>query len=254
MDSIAQFISEFGKKMPFESILFFTYHIWLFIMILSAILIIGTGIHSGLEVSLVLVTLGLFLLYIVPIVAIVQTIVRSRNDLKKVLYCMPLLIVGIIHTLTAFAVQIRIVMYVRETDPFTYTLLIPVQRLVELVANPLIEWIFNMNFPYNLLIPDVFYVVVLPASLLIYLLPSIDYDREKITKEMKQIALLPLICAIIPVILQTIQLKFGLIDDIMIKFFWTEILMNIGKFLFLLVPILGILYIKHYNKVMITDS
>lgn len=254
MSSIIQFISEFEKKIPLESLLFFIYHIWLFVMLLSAIIVIGFGIYSPLDIPLVLVTLELFLLYMVPIIAIVQNIVRSKKDLKKVLCCIPFLIVGIIHTLTAFAVHLKLMIGEEHPNLLIYQLLLPIQKLLGITADPLIDGIINMHFPYNLLIPNVFYIVILPASLLIYLLPSIDYNREKITKEMKQIALLPLIFVIILVALQTAQLILGLIDDIMVEFFWAEILMNIGQALFLLVPILGLLYIRHYKKVMITDS
>lgn len=235
--------------MPFEALLFFIYHIWLFFMVLTAMLIIGTGIHFGLDIYLVLITLGLFILYLVPIASIVQNIIKNQKDIKKVTFCMPLLIVGILHTISAFAVQIKIVVYEGHPDLFIYNLLLPIQKLVTIVADPLVEGIFNMEFPYNLLIPIAFYIVFLPVSLLIYLLPSIDYNRKKVTKEMKLIAILPLICVIIPVIVQTVKMSFGLIDDIMLKFFWVAIFLNIGKLVFFLVPLLGILYIKHYNNV-----
>lgn len=238
-----------GEKMPFEALLFYIYHIWLLVMVLTALLIIGTGIHFGLDISLVLITLGLFILYLVPIVSIVQNIIYNKKDTKKILCCIPLLIVGILHTISAFAVQIKIVVYEGHPDLLIYNLLLPIQKLVALVADPLVEGIFNMEFPYNLLIPTAFYIVFFPFSLLIYLLPSIDYNRKKVTKEIKLIAILPLICVIIPVIVQTVRMRFGLIDDVMLKFFWVEIFLNIGKLVFFLMPLLGILYIKHYNKV-----
>lgn len=244
-----KYVSYVIEEMPLESLLFFIYHIWLFVIVLTAIIVIGTGIHVGLDIFLIIITLGLFTIYLVPIFSIIQNIVSNKKEIKKVLCCVPLLIVGTCHIITAFSVQIKIVMYEGHPDLLIYTLLVPIQKLVGFVADPIIEEIFNMNFPYNMLIPIVFYIIIFPISLLIYLLPSIDYGKIRITKEMKLIALLPPICVILPVIMQIIRKSFGLIDNIMVEFFWTEILFNIGNFLFLLMPILGILYIKHYKRV-----
>lgn len=249
VNRIKEYMPNARMRMPFEALLFFTYHIWLFIMGLTAVIIIGTGIHVGLDIFLVLITVGLFIVYLIPIATIVQKIIENKKDVKRVLCCTPLLFVGIFHIISAFAVQIKIVMYEGHPDLLIYKLLLPIQELVRLVADPLVEGIFNMQFPYNMLIPITFYVVLFPVSLLIYLLPSIDYNRKKVTKQMKLIAILPLVCVIVPVIVQTVRMSFGLIDDLMLKFFWAEIFLNIGQLVFFLIPILGILYVKHYNKV-----
>ena len=66
---------------------------------------------------------------------------------------------------------------------------------------------------------------------------------------MKLVAILLLACVIIPVIVQTVRMSFGLIDNLMIKFFWVEIFLTIGQLVFFVIPILGILYAKHDNKV-----
>lgn len=136
-------------------------------------------------------------------------------------------------------------------DSLLYALLFfPIQRLAETAIYPITYKIFYMGFPYNQLPSLVIYVVILPISLLIYLLPSIDYDRTKITKEMKLIALLPLLCVAIPVIVQTVKMRLGLIDELMIQFFWAEIVSNIQLMgFFLLMPALSILYIVHYHRV-----
>jgi hypothetical protein len=145
-------------------------------------------------------------------------------------------------------------MYVSLPDSLIYTLLLPIQKIIEISVDPLIEAIFFLSFPYNLLIPVGFEIVILPISLFIYLLPSIGYDWKRSTREMKLIVILPLICIIIPVVAQTIKSSLGMIDEIMADFFWVEIISNIGQLASLLIPILGILYIIHYNKVRKSSS
>lgn len=189
--------------------------------------------------------------FFVPIVSIGKNIVQNRKDVRKVLCCVPLLIAGAYQTMSAAVGYTEVMIHGSHPDSLLYALLFfPIQRLAETAIYPITYKIFYMGFPYNQLPSLVIYVVILPISLLIYLLPSIDYDRTKITKEMKLIALLPLLCVAIPVIVQTVKMRLGLIDELMIQFFWAEIVSNIQLMgFFLLMPALSILYIVHYHRV-----
>lgn len=253
MSLISEFALKIRKKMPLEALLFFMYHIWLAIIGLTMLVVIGTGIQYGLHTYALVMTLGLFVLFLVPIAAIGQNIVRNMEDVRQVLCGIPLLIVGMFQTMAAIIVHTKAMIYESYPDSLIHTLLLPIQRFAQIAIDPIIEDIFYMGFPYNQLPQITFYIILLPLSLFIYLLPSVGYDRMRITKEMKLIALLPLVCIAIPVIIQTIRMSLGLIDEIMIKFFWSEISSNISRMGFLLMPVLGILYIRHYNRV-IRDS
>lgn len=248
MALIGEFVSKVKKKMPLEALLFFLYHIWLSVIGLTMIVVIGTGIQYGLHTYTLVMTLGLFVLFFVPIAAIGQNIVRNMKDVRRVWCGIPLLIVGIIQTVAAIIGHAKVMVYETHPDSLIYALMFPIQRFAQIAIDPIIEDIFYMGFPYNQLPLIIFYIILLPLSLFIYLLPSVGYDRMRITKEMKLIALLPFLCIAIPVIIQTIRMSLGLIDEIMIKFFWVEISSNIIRMGFLLMPVLGILYIKHYNK------
>lgn len=246
---INDLILKVRKKMPLDALLFFIAHIWAAIIVLTIFVVIVTKTQSDLKIYALVMTLGLFILFLVPIISIGQNIVKNRRDIRKVLYYVPLLIAGMCQTIIVIIGHTYIVTSSFH-DSLIYTLLIPIQRLVEIAIYPITHEILYMGFPYNTLPQIIFYVIILPISLFIYLLPSVDYDMKKITREMKLIALLPLLCAIIPVILQAVQMGLGLIDENMIKFFWFKIFFNISYMgYFLLMPILGILYIRHYNKV-----
>ncbi|ABE51979.1 hypothetical protein [Methanococcoides burtonii] len=247
---INNLILKFRKKMPLDALLFFMAHIWVTVILLTMFVMIVTKSQSDLRIYALVMTLGLFILFLVPIATIGQNIVKNRRDIRKVLYYIPLLICGMFHTIIVIIGHTRIVTATFPHDSLIYNLLLPIQRLVEIAIDPITREIFDMSFPYNTLPLIIIFVVILPVSLFIYLLPSVDYDIRKITGEMKLIVLLPLLCAIIPVILQAVQMGLGLIDENMIKFFWIKIFFNISYMgYFLLMPILGILYIKHYNKI-----
>jgi len=249
VDFVSHFILKVKEKMPLEALLFVLQHIWLAVFVLTLGISIGTGINFGLDVVALLITLGMFVLFFMPIVSIGQNIVQSRKDIRKVLCCVPLLIAAVYQTLVVVFGYTKFMIYESHPDSLVYALLLPVQRLGETAIYPTTDKIFYMGFPYNQLPQFTAYIIVFPISLLIYLLPSIDYDRTKITKEMKLIALLPLFCVAIPVIVQTVKMKLGLIDELMIQFFWSEILSNIRLMgLFLLMPMLSILYIRHYQR------
>ncbi|MCM1987675.1 hypothetical protein [Methanococcoides seepicolus] len=247
---INDLILKVRKKMPLDALLFFIAHIWAAVIILTIFGMIVTKSQSDLKIYALVMTLGLFILFLVPIAAIGQNIVKNRRDIKKVLYYVPLLIIGMFQTIIVIIGHTHIVTATFPHDSLIYTLLLPLQRLVEISIYPITHEIFYMGFPYNTLPQIILYVVILPISLFIYLLPSVDYDMRKITREMKLIVLLPLLCAIIPVILQVVQMGLGLIAENMIKFFWVKIFFNISYMgFFLLMPILGILYIRHYNMI-----
>jgi len=249
VDFISHFILKVKKKMPLEALLFILQHIWLAIFVLTLGISIGTGITFGLDIVALVITLGLFVLFFVPLVSIGQNIFQSRKDIRKVLCCVPLLIAGVNQTMTAVIGYTGVMIYESHPDSLLYTLLFPIQRLAETTIYPITYKLFYMGFPYNQLPDLVFYIVILPVSLLIYLLPSIDYNRIKITKEMKLVALLPLLCIAIPIIVQTVKMRLGLIDELMIQFFWSEIISNIKLMgFFLLMPALSILYIRHYHR------
>ncbi|MDD3316462.1 MAG: hypothetical protein PHH67_02065 [Methanosarcina sp.] len=240
MNFIDRFILKVKKIMPLESLLFFLHYIWFAVFLLT---IFG-------DIVALVMTPGLFVLFFVPIVSIGQNIVQNKNDVRKVLCCVPLLIAGAYQTITAVAGYTRVMNYGSHPDSLLYALLFPIRKLVETVIYPITGKIFYMGFPYNQLPDAIFYIVILPASLFIYLLPTVDYDKAKITKEMKLIALLPLLCVAIPVIVQTVKMRLGLIDELMIQFFWAEIVSNIQLMgFFLLMPALSILYIIHYHRV-----
>lgn len=234
--------------MPLEALLFFMTHIWLVVLGLTAVSVIGLGINFMLDMYVLVITLGLFVLFFVPTVAIVQNIVSSREDFRRSLCCVPLLIAGIYETMTATIGHTKIMLYESHPDSLVYTLLLPIQRFAEIVIYPTTDEILYMGFPYNQLPQLTLYIVLLPIGLFIYLLPSISYDWRKITKEMKLILLLPLFCVAIPIIWQTAKMRLGLIDEIMMQFYWIEVTSDIKLLgFFLLLPILGILYIKQYN-------
>lgn len=239
MNFISRFILKVKKNMPLEALLFVLDYIWLSI--------VGLTVFG--DILALVMTPVLFVLCFAPIVSIGQNIVQSREDIRKVLCCVPLLIAGAYQAMSAVAGYTRVMIYGSPHDSLLYELLFPIQKLIETTIYPVTDKIFYMGFPYNQLPGLVFYVVILPVSLLIYLLPSIDYDRTKITKEMKLIALLPLLCVAIPIIVQTVKMRLGLIDELMIQFFWNEIVSNIILMvLFLLMPALSILYIRHYQR------
>lgn len=249
MDFIGQFLLKVKKKMPLEALLFVMQHIWLAIVVLTMGIAIGTGINFGLDLVALAITLGMLVLFFVPIVSIAQNVVQSRKDIRKVLCCVPLLIAAVYQTMVVVFGYARVMLYESHPDSLVYALLLPIQRLAEVAIYPTTEKIFYMGFPYNQLPQFTAYIIIFPISLIIYLLPSIDYDRTKITKEMKLIALLPLLCVAVPVIVQTIKLRLGLIDELMIQFFWSKILSNIRLMgFFLLMPALSILYIRHYHR------
>lgn len=249
MDSISHFILKVKGKMPFEALLFVMQHIWLAIFVLTLGMSIGSGITFGLDIVALVITLGLFVLFFVPVVSIGQNIFQSRKDIRKVLCCVPLLIAAVYQTIVVVFGYTKFMLYESHPDSLVYALLLPIQRLAETAIYPTTDKLFYMGFPYNQLPQFTAYIIIFPISLLIYLLPSIDYDRRKITKEMKLIALLPLLCVAIPIIVQTAKMRLGLIDELMIQFFWSEIISNIKLMgLFLLMPALSILYIKHYHK------
>lgn len=240
MNFISRFILKVKKIMPLEALLFVLHYIWFAVFLLT---IFG-------DIVALVMTPVLFVLFFVPIVSIGQNIAQSRKDVRKVLCCVPLLIAGAYQTMTAVVGYTGVMIYGSHPDSLLYALLFPIKRLAETVIYPITYKLFYMGFPYNQLPALIFYVVILPISLLIYLLPSIDYDRRKITKEMKLIALLPFICVIIPVIVQTVKMRLGLIDELMIQFFWSEIVSNVQLIgFFLLMPALSILYIIHYHRV-----
>ena len=253
MALIGEFVSKVKKKMPLEALLFFMHHIWISVIGLTMIVVIGTGIQYGLHTYILVMTLGLFVLFFVPITAIVQNILKNMKDARRVWCCIPLLIVGIIQTMAIIIGHAKVMVYETHPDSLIYALMFPIQRFAQIAIDPMIEYVFYMGFPYNQLPQIIFSIVFLPLSLFIYLLPSIDYDRMKITKEMKLIAVLPSFCIVIPVIIQTIKMSLGLIDEIMIKYFWFEITSNILRMSFLLMPILGILYITHYRRFRLTS-
>jgi hypothetical protein len=229
MDLNNGLISKVRRKMPLEALLFFMYHIWLIVIGLTAIAVIGTGIQFGLSIYLLFVTLFLFVLFFIPTASILLNIIRSKNNFKKVLCCAPILVIAIFQTMTSIFSHTKLMIYESHPDSLIYALLFPINQLLEIVVSPIFNEIFYMGFPHNQLPQILLYIVLLPLSLFIYLLPSVDYDRKKTTKEMKLIVLLPLLCVAIPMIIQIIKLNVGLIDDIMIKFFWVEIFSNIRR-------------------------
>ncbi|HHV25432.1 MAG TPA: hypothetical protein GXX65_13340 [Methanosarcina sp.] len=245
MNFISRFILKVKNIMPLEALLFVLQYIWFAVFLLTIF---------GNIVALVM-TPALFVLFFVPIVSIGQNIVQSRKDVRKISCCVPLLIAGAYQTITTVAGYTRVMIYGSHHDSLLYALLFPIQKIVETVIYPITDKIFYLGSPYNQLPDTIFFVVILPASLFIYLLPSVDYDRTKITKEMKLIALLPLLCIAIPIIVQTVKMRLGLIDELMIqsfwsRTFWSRIVLDIGQMgFFLLLPILGILYIVHYHRV-----
>lgn len=206
--------------MPLEAFLFVLQHILLavFALALFGDIMISSVITPGLfgYILLLILTPGLLILFFAPIVSIGQNIILNRKDVRKVLCCVPLLIVGVFQAINAVVAYTKIMIYRSRPDSLFYALLLPIQRLAEAVIHPVTEKIFYMGFPYNCLPSLIFYLVILPISLLIYLLPTVDHDSKKITKEMKLIVLLPFICAAIPVIVHTIKLRLGLIDELMI--------------------------------------
>ncbi|MDI9394869.1 MAG: hypothetical protein QM426_05380 [Euryarchaeota archaeon] len=210
--------------MPLEALLFVMQHIWVAIFVLTLGISIGTGITFGLDIVSLLITLGMFVLFFVPIASIGHNIVQSRKDIRKVLCCVPLLITALYQTTVVVLGYTKFMIYESHPDSLVYTLLFLIQKLGETAIYPTTDKIYYMGFPYNQLPQFTAYIIVFPISLLIYLLPSIDYDRIKITKEMKLIALLPLLCVGISIIVQTVKMRLGLIDELMIKFFWSEIL------------------------------
>lgn len=249
MDFISHFILKVKKKMPLEALLFVMQHIWLAIFVLTLGTSIGSGITFGLDIVALMITLGLFVLFFVPLVSIGQNIFQNRKDIRKVLCCVPLLIAAVYQTIVVVFGYTKFMLYESHPDSLVYALLLPIQRLAETAIYPTTDKLFYMGFPYNQLPQFTAYIIIFPISLLIYLLPSIDYDRRKITKEMKLIALLPLLCVVIPIIVQTAKMRLGLIDELMIQFFWSEIISNIKLMgLFLLMPALSILHIRHYHK------
>jgi hypothetical protein len=250
VDSISHFILKVKGKMPFEALLFIMQHIWLAIFVSTLGISIGSGIIFGLDIVALVITLGMFALFFVPIVSISQNVVQSKKDIRKVLCCVPLLIAAVYQTIVVVFGYTKFMLYESHPDSLVYALLLPIQKLAETVIYPTTDKIFYMGFPYNQLPQFIAYVIIFPISLLIYLLPSIDYDRRKITKEMKLIALLPLLCIAIPIIVQTVKMRLGLINELMIQFFWSEIISNIKLMgFFLMMPALSILYIRHYHRV-----
>jgi hypothetical protein len=144
----------------------------------------------------------------------------------------------------------KVMIYEAHPDSLYYTLLFTIQKLAETAIYPTTNKLFYMGFPYNQLPQLLFYIIILPYGLFVYLLPSINYDRKMITTEMKIVALLPIVCVVAPAIFHLVKLKLGLIDELMVKFFWSEIVSDIKIMGFLLLlPMLTILYIKHSKKI-----
>lgn len=111
MSTIGEFALKIRKKMPLEALLFFMHHIWLAIIGLTMLVVIGTGIQYGLHKYALVMTLGLFVLFLVPIAAIGQNIVRNIEDVRKVLCGIPLLIVGMFQTTAAIIVYTKASIY-----------------------------------------------------------------------------------------------------------------------------------------------
>jgi hypothetical protein len=235
--------------MPLESPVFVMQHLLLVIIVLTIGMMMGTGVSFIQNIFVLSITLGAFILFVIPLASIVQNIFQSRKDVKKVLCSIPLLIAGIYQTMVAIFGYTKVMVYEAHPDSFFYALLFPIQTVAESVIYSRTDQIFYMGFPYNQLPSLLLYIVILPYSLLIYLLPSINYDLRKITTEMKIIALLPIVVVIVPVIFHTIKLKMGWIDELMVQFFWLDIVSNIKLLgFFLLLPILSVLYIRHYRR------
>lgn len=249
MNVAESFLLKIKRKMPLEALLFVMQHLLLVSIILTAGIMTGTGGSFVSDISALLIILGVFILFFIPTAAVVQNILRSGKDGRRILCCIPLLIAGVYQTMIAVFGYTKVMVYESQPDSLFYTLLSPIQKAAEIAIYPTTDQIFYMGFPYNQLPQLLFYIVILPFSLFIYLLPSVDYDRGKITKEMKLAALLPVLCVVIPVIIHTVKLRMGLIDELMIRFFWLEIVSDIKKMgFFLLMPALSFLYIRHYKK------
>jgi len=236
-----------------EALLFVLQHILfaVFALALFGDIMISSVITPGLfgYILLLILTPVLLILFFSPIISIGQNIIQNKKDVKKVLCCMPLLIVCVFQTINVVLGYTKFMIYGSRPDSLLYSLLFPILNMAEAIIYPITEKIFYMGFPYNCLPSLTFYLIILPASLLIYLLPSVDYESKKITKEMKLIVLLPFICAAIPVIVHTLKMRLGLIDELMIQFFWLEIASDIQLMGFLLLmPLLSILYIRHYKR------
>jgi len=99
VDFISHLILKVKKKMPLEALLFILQHIWLAIFVLTLGISIGTGITFGLDIVALVITLGMFVLFFVPLVSIGQNIVQSRRDVRKVLCCIPFLIAAVYQTM-----------------------------------------------------------------------------------------------------------------------------------------------------------
>lgn len=253
MDFIGRVILKVKEKMPLEAFLFVMQHILfaVFALALFGSIMTSSVMTPGLfgYILLLILTPILLFLFFAPIVSIGQNIIQNRKDVRKVLCCVPLLIVGIFQTISVVLGYAKFMTYGSGPDSLLYALLFPILSIAEATIYPITEKIFYMGFPYNCLPSLIFYLIILPTSLLIYLLPSVDYESKKITKEMKLIVLLPFICAAIPVIVHTLKMRLGLIDELMIQFFWLEIASDIQLMGFLLLmPLLSILYVRHYKR------
>jgi len=255
MNFFIQSISKIKSKMPFESLLFVMQHLLLIAIILTIGMMMGTGMSFIHNIFALLITVLVFILFFTPLTSIMQNIFQSRTDIRKVSCCIPLLIAGIYQTMVAVLGYTRAMVYEAHPDSLFYALLFPIQRFAEIVIYPSTDQIFYMGFPYNQLPSLLLYIVILPYGLLVYLLPSINFDLTKTTKEMKLVVLLPVICVIVPMILHIAKLKLGQVDDLMIQFFWLEVVSDIKiAGFFLLMPILSILYIRHYRRCKVTKS
>ena len=140
--------------MPLEALLFVLQHIWLAVFVLTLGISIGTGINFGLDVVALLITLGMFVLFFMPIVSIGQNIVQSRKDIRKVLCCVPLLIAAVYQTLVVVFGYTKFMIYESHPDSLVYALLLPVQRLgkpqsiLQLIKYS--TWVFRITSCLNL--------------------------------------------------------------------------------------------------------
>ncbi|ADI75135.1 conserved hypothetical protein (plasmid) [Methanohalobium evestigatum Z-7303] len=257
MNTFGELILKIKMKIPLEALLFFIDHIWLVALNLTDIGAIDVGINFILDTYAFIVTLGLLILFFLPTVSIVHNIIRYRKDIIRVLCCVPLLIAGIVITMTATLRHTHYILYGSNPNTLFYTLLDPIYRSAEIIIYTVIEILVYMGFPYmdGDLPVLISYLFLLPVGLFIYLLPSINYDLRKITTEMKLISLFTLICIATPIVKQTIKLNRVPIDELIVNSFWIKIIPELELLgFFLLSPLLGILYIKHYRKMTRTPT
>ncbi len=241
-------LSKFRMKIPPESFLFFAPHIWLVISVFLQITVRVLNIGSEVIIFVLVAALLLCTLLAIPTLTITHNIATSIKDYQKVLCCIPLLLISLIVAVVTILESASIIYEMFPNSNFRTYLLF--KSLADITIHPVIAEIEHRGFPYTQLPKTAFYIAVLPISLFVYLLPSIRYNKELITKEMELIILLPLFFFLIPMTVYIASIDSGPLDSMMTVYEWAVILTIIRLLSFgLLMPILGILYIRHHNRV-----